>query len=488
MSLYILSEHYLTIGILIILLFGTIYNFSTTLAFPNIQKAILYIITLLLINTIFINQSDLIINTILYNSFFIKMNYNNYILAYTILLSVLIITTTYKYLQNNQLHNFEYYIMMVLIILSTILMTSATEFISFYFCLELQSITVYVLIAYNKFKKSSIEASIKYFIIGSISSVLLLIGFSFFYLQTGITTFEDLYFYTQNIIKTYENNNFLLYGIILISISFFIKTYIVPFHTWVADIYEGTATSSLIIIATIPFFSMFFMLIKFHTTIFQGTFESIKTIIYILSILSIIVGTFGALVEYNLKRILAYSSVTNSGYFLLALLGSDPLTINTAITYIIYYNINTIALMSIIMALHTKQNKIKYEYITDYALLFNKNKIFSILIISILFTVSGLPPFAIFFAKLYLLTNLVGLMYYSLLLIIIVATVLTAIYYINIIKTISYTKENKISEHINLPYENVATLVLIFGINIILLFQPAILDPIITTCVLDLFI
>lgn len=435
-----LPEHYLLIGSLFLLCYGIIFGLSSNLKFPFLYKNTVYLSILVLFNFIIFNIQDSVNNNIYYNFFFLKDSMvfiTELLLAF---LSIIILLTSYYYNKNNSILYWEYPILIIFSITSIYFLISTTELISFYFLLEFQSICFYILAAYNRKSKKSLESGIKYFIMGSFASILLLLGFSFVYAITGLTNLEDLYifFYTTKI------NNILLYtGIILILAALMFKIYAAPFHFWVSEVYQGAPTSSVMFFATIPLLAFFIVIYKFFFILFYNFTDIWKLFFILICMCSLLLGTLGALYQQYIKKLLAYSSIMNMGFTTAALLNTDVITTHHNIIYIILYTINTLAILIIFSNLYDIKKKNNIELLSNLISFFKQNKILSTLIMCFFYTVAGLPPFSFFFGKLMLLTSLSNSSSNLIVYPIILATLIGSFYYLRVIQLISYSSTNK---------------------------------------------
>lgn len=446
--LSILNEHYLIFTSLIILSFGIIYRFATHLNYPNIQLSINAISILALVSVLFICVIDTSVPSILYNSLFVKDMTTTLVEIVTVVLSIGILLTTKEYNKTNNIAQFEYTILLLFVLISLHLLVAVEELFSFYLILEFQSICLYILASLRK-NKYSVEAAIKYFILGSFASTILLLGFSFLYGVTGLTNYEDLIIFLQNSdILLPELNNMIKYSIVLISIGLFFKIYMAPMHLWVADIYAQSPTSSVIIFASTSLLPFYIIFIKVYTQIFGEFYEFWKHIILIICMISIIVGTIGAMYQYSIKRLLAYSSIANAGYIFMSLLTiNSPILIANGLLYVTIYTINTFAVFVLLVNTKIKTVNSKEEYIENiYQLagLYKKNTFFCLVWMIFFYAIAGLPPFSVFFAKIYLFSSLI---YTSTWIWIPIAvallTVVSTFYYIRIIQIIYFEEEQQ---------------------------------------------
>lgn len=447
-----LPEHYLIVIILIILTYGLMYNLSVTFNYPKIYTNVMLLSSLLLINLLVIYAYDLSMGIIIFNHFFCK---NNTIVLLNICLVVLVgfyIFSIYHYQRLHHLASFEYLLLVLFSLLSLCLLISAREFISFYFILEFQGVCFYLLAAFNRLNKNSILSGIKYFILNSLISVIFLIGFSILYLYTGLTYFEDLYsiFYYIDTFTLHYGLSFQYIstlGILLITLTLFFKLYIVPFHFWVADVYEGAPFSSVIFFSTVPLINLFYVFYIFYNIFFQF-FSLWYSVILVASIASLLAGSIGGMYESSIKRIFAYSSITTGGLVLTSFaLYSNHSSIYTmhVLDYILSYSLNALGVFAVFSTIQYRS----YTYNDSFDIfsgLYKRNTTLSLLLIFFVFNLTGIPPFFVFFAKLEFLTNLsLFIEGWLLIFVVLFVTVLNFVFYLRFIKILIFSNSSNIA-------------------------------------------
>lgn len=224
---------------------------------------------------------------------------------------------------------------------------SSYDLITMYLAIELQSLCFYIVTNLKFYSNFSIEAGLKYFILGALSSGILLFGCSLLYGFTGLTNFLDLtILFYYNILEGFNLGHYkgALIGIIFIYCGILFKIGIVPFHMWVSDIYEGSPTNITFFFAIVPQISILSLLLRLNIIFLYSYLKYLYIFLMFLSILSILVGTLGAIYQTKLKRIIAYSGISNMGYILTATLTIDVESMYSVIFYIIVYNVISIGL------------------------------------------------------------------------------------------------------------------------------------------------
>tara|TARA_B100000676_G_C17973969_1_gene784990 strand:- start:32 stop:1105 length:1074 start_codon:yes stop_codon:yes gene_type:complete len=315
-----------------------------------------------------------------------------------------------------------------------------------YLGIELLSLALYALIGFNKASKLSSEAAIKYYILGAMSSGILLFGISLIY---GFTGSID-YFEIAEQISSVNNNSVqflgIIFGMIFITASLCFKFGAAPFHIWVPDIYQGSLVSTTILLSTLPKVAVFVVFLKLYFIPFITLAFIWSDILIFIGIASIVIGSIFALTQENMKRLLAYSAISNIGFIILAmgLVTDDGL--NASLYYTIVYSFTALASFGIIT--HITSNSHGIEDISDLAGLSKTHPYFAILILITMLSSAGIPPLIGFHAKLMVIQALINNSYIILSVLVVLMTVISAYYYLRIIKTIYFeNRENLISTY-----------------------------------------
>jgi NADH-quinone oxidoreductase subunit N len=295
-----------------------------------------------------------------------------------------------------------------------------------------------MLTAFNKNNQYSVESGLKYFVLSSFSSVCLLYGFSFIYGITGSLNFYDIYlFFSYSNINNYLNNTYYI-ACFFIFVAFLFKLYVAPFHIWVGDIYQGSPSITTAFFASITSFPLFYVFIKFWSNIFYWLQPTFMYFICTLSIASMLLGLFSALFQKKIKRLVAFSSVSNIGYLLISFIHENEQSYTYSVIYFIMYILNITGLFSVFLNLYTIKKNHFVERLTLLYGLFTKNKILSMFIIILFFTSAGVPPFPLFLTKILIITGLSYNIFSLLLFILVFSAILSSYYYVRIIKNISF--------------------------------------------------
>ena len=296
-------------------------------------------------------------------------------------------------------------------IIGSLFLLSANDFISLYIAIEIQAVPAYVLTAMNEDKKSS-EASLKYFILGALSSGVMLFGISILYALIGSTGFE---------IIALHNSTGMIFGAVFIVAGLMFKIAVAPFHIWLPDIYEGASTIVATFFSTIPKFAASVVIINFFISTLK--IDDLHMLFSVLITLSVWISAFGAMQQTNIKRLLAYSSIGHMGYALCGILSQQ---ISISLLYVFMYSTMTMGVFALILCCN------------DWTGLYKAHPYLSYSAAILLFSMSGIPPMAGFITKYNILLSLVQSQYIWLTIVLLLSSVLSAYYYLKLVRNIFF--------------------------------------------------
>jgi NADH-quinone oxidoreductase subunit N len=353
----------------------------------------------------------------------------------TLLGAFLVLTISTNYLKTFKLFKIEYPVLILSSVLGMMVMISSNDLIVFYMGLELQSLALYVLATFNRDQLQSSEAGLKYFVLSALSSGLLLYGCSLIYGFSGSTNFD--------MISSQLNSDeyVLTFGIVFILVGLAFKISAVPFHMWAPDVYQGSPTSVTLFFTMVPKIAALTVFIRFLYVPFLNLIDQWQMIIVFLSIASMLFGAIAAIGQTNIKRLIAYSSISHIGYTLAGLATGTNEGIQSSIVYISIYIIMNLALFSCLLML--KRNDKYYEDIEDLSGLSKNHPLLSLSLLAILFSLAGIPPLAGFFAKFYIFKAVIEQSMFFLAVVGLLSTVVAAFYYLRIIKIIYFDEEKE---------------------------------------------
>ena len=418
----LLPEIFLSLSIFTILMLGVFIKKSFNIIF-NLTSLILILTIAIILNKP--NHEEKI-----FLDYFTRDSFSNYFKILILISSLFVLNSSKNFIIENKLDKFEYPIIILLSILGMFFMVSANDLILFYMGLELQSLSLYILASIDRDNLRSSESGIKYFVLSALSSGLLLYGCSLLYGFTGSTNFEVI----ANELN--KENIGAVFAMVFILVGLAFKISAVPFHMWTPDVYEGAPTSITSYFAVVPKVAGLALLIKFMFIPFSNVLLEWQTIIIFISIASMILGAVAAILQKNIKRLLAYSSIGHIGYALAGVATGAISGYKSAIVYISIYVIMNIGAFSCLYLLK-KDGQYK-ENISDLSGISKKHPLLAISFLIILFSLAGVPPLGGFFAKFYVFTAVLEKKMYALAIIGLLTTVISAFYYLKIIKTIYF--------------------------------------------------
>ena len=425
--IYILPELFLAISVMSLLMIGVFIKKSFKLV--NLLTILSLIFTIVLV----LNQPNE--TSKIFDDSYIIDRLSIFMKVLTLLFCTFVLLSSKDYVKNNNIDKIEYPIIILASILGMILMISSYDLIIFYLGLELQSLCLYILASFKREDERSTEAGLKYFVLSALASGLLLYGCSLIYGFTGSTNFEII---STNLGKA---NTGTVFGIVFIMVGLAFKVSAVPFHMWTPDVYEGSPTSVTSFFALIPKIAAITVFIRFMYVPFIDVFNQWQTIVIFLSIASMILGAVAAIGQNNIKRLMAYSSIGHMGYALAGLATGTNEGIQSTIIYLTIYLVMNLGAFGCIFMM--KREKVFYENINDLSGMSKNHPLLAFSFLIILFSLAGIPPLAGFFAKFYIFMSVIESELYALAIIGLVTTVVSAFYYLRVIKIIYFDKPKK---------------------------------------------
>ena len=419
----VFSEIFLSLSIMALLLIGVYKKNSANMIY---NLSVVSLVIMLTLNLNLFSSKDV---TLFGNGY--KIDFMSTFMKILITISgIFVMLSSSKYLKVTKIFKIEYPILLLSSILGMLIMISSNDLIVFYMGLELQSLALYVLASFDRNNKLSSESGLKYFVLSALSSGLLLYGCSLIYGFAGSTNFDEI---SANIDQVQYG---LTLGIVFILVGLAFKISAVPFHMWAPDVYEGSPTSVTIFFAILPKIAALTVLIRFLYVPFINLIEQWQVIIIFLSIASMIFGAVAAIGQKNLKRLMAYSSISHMGFALAGLSVGSNEGIQSSITYVSIYLFMNLAFFSCLFMLRKEERY--FENIDDLSGLSKNHPILSLSLLIVLFSLAGIPPLAGFFAKFYIFLAVIEKEMYFLAIIGLLSTVVAAFYYLRIIKTIYF--------------------------------------------------
>lgn len=434
----LIVESYLVFCTCLLLLFGVILSTNVTFGYVLLNKNIqyLFIQSLLLSFLLLFNQFP--IHSIIWNSLLINNSFSFYLKLFILILSLLWFSLSLNCIIKEKINNFEYWILILLNIISILIIIQVYDLLSTYLAIEFQSLIFYILASFNRKSEFSTESGVKYFVLGALSSALLLFGFALLYSSTGLTNFNDLqnFFINSNLILNLNLSSTIYVSVSLILVSFLFKLSAAPFHIWAPDVYEGSPSSITAFFSIMPKLPMFGLLLKFVLNIFYDLFNFWSYILIFSIILSAIIGTFSAFAQIKWKRFIAYSAVSHVSFLLLAVLSNDFESINNLFFYLIIYLIMGILFFSFFLNYYFFKFPFFYQvrFLKELNLLIMINPILAFSFSILIFSMAGIPPLAGFFSKFFILLSSIKYNMFYLIFIVLVCNSISCFYYLRFIK------------------------------------------------------
>ena len=428
---YISPEIILLISIFSLLMIGVFIKKSFNIVYR--------LSNLVLALTLFVVLSGNYETTKIFDESIIIDNFSTFMKSLILISSFFILSMSKKYLVDIKNNKFEYPIIVILSILGMFIMVGSNDLIVFYLGLELQSLSLYILAAIDRDNSRSSEAGVKYFVLSALSSGLLLYGCSLLYGFSGSTNFEVILLNSDN-----ENvGNIFAMVFILVGLAF--KVSAVPFHMWTPDVYEGSPTTVTMFFSVVPKIAGLAVFIKFMYVPFYSVLDEWQYILVFISIASMILGAVAAIGQNNIKRLIAYSSIGHIGYAIAGIAAGTENGFRNAIVYMTIYAVMNIGAFSFVLLM--KRGEKYIEEISELSGASKNHPLMCFGLLTILFSLAGIPPLAGFFAKFYIFMSVIESGMFGLAIVGLVTTVVSAFYYIRIVKIMYFDESKK-------PFEN----------------------------------
>jgi len=460
----ILPEIFLSLSIFVTLLMGVFFKNNYNLV-TNITYIIIISLLLIILNS-FNETGNLFSNSFVSNSF------TNFFKILILLGTLFVMFITQDFIKEMKINYFEYPLLLLFSVLGMFFMISSNDLMSFYLGLELQSLALYILASIDRDNSKSNEAGIKYFVLSALSSGLLLYGCSLLYGFTGSTNFEEI-----NLKMDFENTG-AVFAMVFILVGLAFKVSAVPFHMWTPDVYQGSPSSVTSFFAVVPKVAGVAILIRFVHIPFEQLIDQWKNILVFMALASMILGAVAAIGQTNIKRLIAYSSIGHIGFVLAGISTGTISGYSSSIAYISIYVIMNLGVFGCIFLM--KKDGKYCEDIKNLAGTSKQNPLLSISFLIIMFSLAGIPPLGGFFAKFYVFMSVIESGMYTLAIIGLLSTVISAFYYLRIIKIIYF-------DEIKNPFDKIknlgitGTVFLCCSILVLFFLYPSILNNVVNT-------
>ena len=458
LNIILFPEIFLTIATLILLLIGL---FQKQNSFKNVNNLSIGVLIFTFI-LIYFDQSLFFGN---YELFFKNSSFIQFFKYLVVIGSVACLIISKNYFIESKLDRFEIPILILFSCIGMMILISSNDLVSMYLGIELQSLALYVVAAIKRDSLQSSESGVKYFVLGALSSGILLYGASLIYGFSGSTNFFEI---KNNLLNLNNLNLGLIFGLVFVLSGLAFKISAVPFHMWTPDVYEGAPTSITAFFAIVPKVSAVALIYRFCLEPFGNFYSEWSQIIIFLSIASMFVGAIAAISQINFKRLLAYSSIGHVGYMLIGLASANEAGIKGLTVYMSIYLAMNIAIFAIILALKKENNYI--EKIYDFSGLSYHKPLLAMSISIIMLSMAGIPPFAGFFGKFYIFTAALKADLFLLAILGVISSVISAFYYLRIIKFIYFDEIKDSNSKLIFVISSKSLIVLFLSMILITLF------------------
>ena len=424
--MFVIPEIFLAICAIVIL-------FITPFLKKNSYLTISYLSLFVIFLSQFLILKDIFYSEVIFNGFFVLDSFGSFLKSLILIGAGLIF---YFYLTVNNpksLQRPEFAIILLISIVGMLLMISSNDLLSLFMSMELQSLSLYILVSFSRDDFTSSEAGVKYFIIGSLSTCIFLFGTSLVYGLVGSTSFNEISVFMSDL---YSTPTMLIVGLIFILVSLSLKISAAPFHMWTPDVYQGAPSIITTLLSTLPKIAAFGVLIRLLVYPFGEIIVDWGKILIILSISSMLIGSLGALRQTDLKRLMAYSTINHIGFILMGLIPGSEDGITSICIYLIFYT--TMNLGIFLFILNMQRDQVSVTSIKDLSGLYRSQPLTAGCVSVILFSMAGIPPMAGFIGKLIILNIVIDNNLFFLAVIAVLTSVIAAFYYIRLIKSIFF--------------------------------------------------
>lgn len=432
--LFALPELFLLSAIAIILLFDLFIS-------DRLKHITYYLSQLALLLTGFLAFNLIGESAIIFSGTFVLDTLGSTFKVFILGFAIIALAYTRHYLKVHDLLRNEYFILALMSILGMLIMVSGHSLLTLYLGLEIMSLSLYALIATARDRTAAIEAALKYFVLGAIASGLLLYGMSMIYGISGSLNIAQISNFASAATLGSQQTLILNFGLVFLVIGVAFKLGAVPFHMWVPDVYQGSPTSVTMFLSSVPKIAAVAILIRLLIDGLGSLQHYWSDLFMILAILSIAIGSLVALNQTNIKRMLAYSTISHIGFVLLGFVTGVVDGYGAAVFYVLTYILMSLAAFGVIIALN--KNGFEADQIADFQGLSKSSPWLALIMLVVMLSMAGVPPFIGFYSKLFILQQVVAEGYVLLAVLAVIFAVISAYYYLQIIKTMYFSDKDK---------------------------------------------
>lgn len=374
--------------------------------------------------------------TIIFGGSFILDNMASVFKVFMVGSAMVAMVYTRHYLTQHALFRGEYFILVMLSVLGMMVMVSGYSLLTLYLGLEILSLSLYTLIAIARERAGAVEAALKYFVLGAIASGLLLYGMSMIYGISGSLNINEIASFASSANLASRETLILNFGLVFLVIGIAFKLGAVPFHMWVPDVYQGAPTSVTLFLSTVPKIAAVAMLVRILVDGLGAMHAYWSDLFMILAVLSITLGSVVALMQTNIKRMLAYSTISHVGFIMLGFVTGVVSGYGAAVFYILVYILMSLAAFGMIILLNKKG--FEADQISDFRGLSKHSPWFALMMLVTMLSMAGVPPFIGFYSKFFILQQVISAGFVTVAVVAVVFAVISAYYYLQIIKSMYF--------------------------------------------------
>jgi len=421
---HFLPETILAVGVMVLILIGA---WRGERGFGLVDEMAVGILGLALVTIALSSTPD----TSVFDGAYIDDGFSRFMKALTLIGAIASILMSVDWLQRAGLEKFEYPVLIMLSTLGMLLLISADNLIALYLGLELMSLALYVMAAFARDDGQSSEAGLKYFVLGALSSGMMLYGASLLYGFAGTVSFAGI----AAVVSTSAPIG-VIFGLVFVLAALAFKMSAAPFHMWTPDVYQGAPTPVTAFFASAAKMAAVAITARIVVTAFPGVKDQWRQIVVFISIASMLLGSFAAIGQENIKRLMAYSSIGHMGFALIGLAAGDEAGVRGVAIYLTIYLIMTLGTFAAILAMRVQGRYV--ENVSDLAGLSRTNGWMAFFLAMLMFSLAGIPPLAGFFAKYYVLLAAVDAGLFGLAVIGVLASAVAAYYYLRVVKVMYF--------------------------------------------------
>jgi NADH-quinone oxidoreductase subunit N len=447
-----LPEVVLGLGTLALVLYGALRGERTA---PLVNEAAVTLIGVVFILLVARSRAT----GVTFYGAFADDKFTRFMGALTLIGSLVTLLLSAEFMRSERIGGFEFPILILISTLGMLMLISANDLIALYLGLELMSLSLYVIAAYRRHDLRATEAGLKYFVLGALSSGMLLYGASLIYGYAGSVSFAAI----AEAVHDHRNIGE-LFGLVFVLAGLMFKISVVPFHMWTPDVYEGAPTPVTTLFASAPKVAAMAILIRLAVTAFPGVTGDWRQILTFVAIASMGLGAFAAIGQSNFKRLMAYSSIGHMGYALVGLAAGTVEGAQSVLVYMAIYVVMTLGTFAAILSMRRSGRAV--ETIADLAGLARTDSTMAFFLATMMFSLAGIPPLAGFFAKFYVFAAAIKAGLYGLAVIGVLASAVAAYYYLRIVKLMYFDEPAKAFDR----SDPVARIVLAVSALLIILF------------------